>query len=690
MLIREVILENFMSYEYVRLPLKKGVNVVVGPNGSGKSSLLLGICVALGETYTERSKRLSDLIRWGKDFARISLFLDNSANQNGMRPAPQYDMDEIRLTRNLRKDGKYWFELNQRTVQKYEVTAILRRLGFDPENMLIIMHQNMPELFANISSQEKLKTLETAVGYQSFREDVVESKRKLSGILSEEESLNQLLDRARETLNHWREQYERLQEKRKLRTRNLFLQREMAWSRVAGLEGELARLEQEIDKADADLYQAEREMETYGSAVVEADEALRNYREKWLGLLEKRIKYERTVGVCEYAIASAKERLAQVGRMMKSSRARRQKFVIETENLRAKLKEGPTTLDDYFTIISEIEDTQTGAYDEWQSEMSSQRRGAEEQLESLTDRLTQAETEVLDTTNEMDLTQASIDETNDKYIESRIRLALLRDKRGRLRRRIEEFKAEIERLRRDLNDAEAEALIRGPRVDTGRSSEEILGEIRKTSGILLGLSDVSEEAEEMYGSYSRTFSDLQAKIELVRTRRREVMEEIEERTSRWLEVTRDLLDNVNVRYRSLISRLQARGEVRLINSRDIEEAGLEIYVGFRGAQQTKLDTYTHSGGERSTSIVAFLLSIQQNILSPFRAIDEFDLHMDPRNREIVSEFIVSTLEGSDDQYMVITPSQVFFNDEEVHIVMVHKTEGASTAQEVDKDEQQSS
>ena len=59
MFIREVILENFMSYEYARIPLKEGVNVVSGPNGSGKSSLLLGICVALGDTYTERSKKLS-------------------------------------------------------------------------------------------------------------------------------------------------------------------------------------------------------------------------------------------------------------------------------------------------------------------------------------------------------------------------------------------------------------------------------------------------------------------------------------------------------------------------------------------------------------------------------------------------------------------------------------------------------
>ena len=42
MLIQEVILENFMSYEYARVPFKQGVNVIGGPNGAGKSSLLLG------------------------------------------------------------------------------------------------------------------------------------------------------------------------------------------------------------------------------------------------------------------------------------------------------------------------------------------------------------------------------------------------------------------------------------------------------------------------------------------------------------------------------------------------------------------------------------------------------------------------------------------------------------------------
>jgi len=139
-----------------------------------------------------------------------------------------------------------------------------------------------------------------------------------------------------------------------------------------------------------------------------------------------------------------------------------------------------------------------------------------------------------------------------------------------------------------------------------------------------------------------------------------------------------MLDKVEGRYQSLLGMLQARGEVKLINQMDIEEAGLDLYVGFDGAHESRLDAYAHSGGERSTTVIAYLLALQQNILSPFRAIDEFDLHMDPKNREIVSDFIVSTLEGSDDQYLIITPSQVTFSERDVHLIMVHKTEGTST------------
>ena len=89
-----------MSYEYARIPLKPGLNIICGPNGSGKSSLLLAISVALGQAYTERSRKLSDLIRWGEDNARVTLVFDNTP-ERWKRPVPRFDVDYFRISRYL-------------------------------------------------------------------------------------------------------------------------------------------------------------------------------------------------------------------------------------------------------------------------------------------------------------------------------------------------------------------------------------------------------------------------------------------------------------------------------------------------------------------------------------------------------------------------------------------------------------
>jgi len=210
MLIQEVILENFMSYEYARVPFEPGVNVIGGPNGAGKSSLLLAISVALGQTYTERSRKLSDLIRWGSDRARVTLVLDNS-KRNGKRPIRKYNKDRVFLTRVLRVDGKYWFELENRAATKLDVERLLSKFGVDPNNMLIIMHQNMVEQFSVLSNVQKLHMVEAAAGLEPFRENVLQAKRKLTRILGQEESVTKLLQSAEQTLNYWREQYSKYQ-----------------------------------------------------------------------------------------------------------------------------------------------------------------------------------------------------------------------------------------------------------------------------------------------------------------------------------------------------------------------------------------------------------------------------------------------------------------------------------------------
>src|SRR3990170_6733200 len=288
MLIQEVILENFMSYEYARIPFHQGVNLVCGPNGAGKSSILLGISVALGQSYTERSRKLSDLIRWGKDQARVTLILDNTPSA-GHRPIPRVDKDQIFLTRIMRKDGKYWFELDNKAATKQEVERLLSKLDVDPNNMVILMHQAMTEQFIALPPQEKLRMVEAAVGFESYRRNVLDAQRKLSRVLSEEESVGKLLESAEQTLSYWREQYDRYQQKKQLIMKRRFLERELAWAQVTKRERTVNDLKNEIQKEREEVEKIEKEAKTVQNKLIGLQATLGQTREKWNRLFEERL-----------------------------------------------------------------------------------------------------------------------------------------------------------------------------------------------------------------------------------------------------------------------------------------------------------------------------------------------------------------------------------------------------------------
>ena len=212
LLLRELILENLMTYKYARIPISAGLNLVLGPNGAGKSSILLGLSVGLGQAHTERGRKLSDLIRWGEDIARITLVFDNRA-QNGSRPIPEVRTDELVITRYLREDGEYWHQMNFRQATKLEIYDVLNRFGIDPDNIFIIMHQYMVEEIAALTTQTMLQTIEKAVGLTHFRDRIREARERLAEVASEEKQLSSLLSEAQATLDTWHEEVEKLKKR---------------------------------------------------------------------------------------------------------------------------------------------------------------------------------------------------------------------------------------------------------------------------------------------------------------------------------------------------------------------------------------------------------------------------------------------------------------------------------------------
>jgi chromosome segregation protein len=637
-LISEVILENFMSYEYARVPLKPGVNVVCGPNGAGKSSLLLAISVALGQSYTERSRRLSELIRWGRDQARVTLVLDNS-KRGGKRPVPKFNKDQIFLTRVLRRDGKYWFELENQAASKQDVERLLAKLGVDPDNMLIIMHQNMVEQFTVLSPQEKLRMVEAAVGLEAYRENVLEAQRKLTRILSQEESISKLLESAGQTLNYWREQYERLQEKKQLMAKRRFLERELAWAEVNRRENMVEELKAKLERETSLLRQIEAEAKNAEEQLLNQQSKLEKFKNEWKISLEGIISLEREKAGNQATVSLCEQLMAEVALIENENAGKQPLKLLRTESLRALLENSRMKM---------------VKLDEELNRKRSETRILEEQIGKI----------------------------ESQIVETRVKLALLSYRMENVKANIEELEEALKDAKAQLDAAVKKAEETGPRIAVVKSFGEILDEIRVTDGHLAALASVSEDVERMYESYSQLYLELKEKALLAAENREKALEEVKVRMQAWRTVIQNLLDRVNLDYQKILANVQAVGEVKLINEHDIEAAGLEILVGFKGSKPVPLNAYTQSGGERTTATMSFLLALQQHVRSPFRAVDEFDVHMDPKNRELIAQMLISTVKSSEAQYVVITPSHVTFAQNEVHVIIVQNVEGKSIVKEV--------
>jgi chromosome segregation protein len=639
MLIQEVILENFMSYEYARVPFKQGVNVIGGPNGAGKSSLLLAISVGLGQSYTERSRKLSDLIRWGQDQARVTLILDNS-KQGNKRPVPKYQKDQLFLTRVLRRDGKYGFELENRAVGKQDVERLLGKFGVNPDNMLIIMHQNMVEQFTVLSNTEKLRMVEEAVGLEPFRENVLQAKTKLMRILTQEESVSKLLESAQQTLNYWREQYDKYQEKKQLQIKRRFLDRELTWAEVERRESIVKSLQSNLNKNQDALSKIEEQQQVITNQLNSQQKQQEALKKEARTAFDERLSLEHQIAQNQSAqslIQQLLEETQMLAQAIQSSKS--QLKLLRSENLKEMLK------------------------------------NSQQQIIKASEQVKENQAKMLNL-------EESVDKVTGEVLEKRVNLALIEFNRANAIFNLKDIEKSIKEAEENLKTTIFKAEQSGERIAVLKSSSEIQDEISLTNGHLSALANVSEDIERQYESYSKLYLELKEKAQLVAENREKTLEEVKTRMQSWRTVMQNLLDRVNLEYQKIMSQTSATGEVQLSSSQDIETAGLEILVGFKGGKPVALDAYTQSGGERTTATMSFLLALQQHVRSPFRAVDEYDIHMDPKNREMIAKILLSIIKDANTQYVVITPSQITFAQQDANVITVQNLEGKSVVREV--------
>jgi len=643
--IREIILENFMSYEYARVPLIKGLNIICGPNGSGKSSILLGISVALGQIYTERSRKLSGLIRRGKDLGRVTIVFNNKP-VNGKRPVPFSRSDSFMLSRYLRKDGSYWFETDYKEVSSAEVKEILASLNINPDNMLLIMHQGMVEEFAMVDAEDKLRMVEEVVGLTGYREKVLESQNRLQTLVSEESSIKQLMGMAEETLTHWKDVYARFLKKQELTTRRSVLTKERFWVQIA-------RLEKGIDITLNKLEVKKREISELSSKVNRSEERSKNLEMEFHTSYNKLKRSFSALTFLGSDKSSVEARRKTLSEMIKS-------FGMISSTIEKYLVNSRTEASDLKTLQRDL----TLLIDSWNKEIEiDARKGVEAsgEIEIIEKSLAQNEGGMFNLAKE--------------YAEERTNLALLSYQRKQLETEVAELERSLRELKAELATLELQKPSMEPRVTQNRQLYEIDSELSSVNAQIEAYADVPDEAKNIFETYSSKYDELKGRLELVLENKKAVLAELEERKKVWHEGINMVLESVNPVYQEILRGLNAFGYIRLVYEEEFERTGLELLIGFRGTTPAILDAYTLSGGERSTATISFLLALQRLSASPVVAVDEFDVHMDPVNRERIFRSIFQRAQDDEKQYVIITPSQVKIVGDDINYVITQMIEG---------------
>jgi chromosome segregation ATPase len=653
--IKEIILENFMSYEYARIPLNQGLNLIVGPNGAGKSSILLAISVAFGQAYTERSRKLSDLIRRGKEIARVSLIFDNRARDGGRRPIPYSKADTFMLSRYLRKDGSYWYEADYKEIDKSEVVRLLREFGINPDNLLIIMHQGMIEELGAISQEQRLVMVEEAVGFREYRERILAAEADLNNMVSEEGSLVQLIDNANQTIEYWKQIYDRYLEKKRLEEHRALLERELLWAQEGKLSRSLASIRERLEGKLESLNDLKDQQRKAGG---EAD-AHRT------SLGERQVEARKLYGAL---IRAERERAGH-----EASR----------ESMKALGDELATLSNDIEELVAE----QGGVLGPQRSkrlrefvEFTSRRSGSDS--EEAGRKKGELDREVASLQAEVGSVEDAIRKVTDDYIAQRVRFEVLEYRIKVTESEIKELERSEREVRGELEAMKANLERAGERMLTQRAPYEVSEEMKLVSAQLQKLQDLPDDAEKIYRDYTGNLEGLKGKLQELQDNKKLMLKELEERKKAWKNAIQNLIDEVAPIYQQVLVTVGATGAIRLDEGGSVAEAGLQLLVGFKGAEPAILDPYTQSGGERSVALVAFMLSLQSRIISPLRAMDEFDIHMDPRNREAIFKMILAQgKRNPNSQHIVITPSIITVADRTAHVVTVQSVHGSSQVKE---------
>jgi len=687
------------------------ITAIVGPNGSGKSNVAEAFRWALGEQSLKslRGKRGEDLIFSGPvatsklSRASVSVIFDNADRHFDL------DFDEVKITREVFRDGVNEYSINGTAVRLRDILELLAKISLGASGHHIISQGEADRVLTS-NPIERRTMIEEALGLKLYQWKLDESEKKLAKTEDNKKQVESLRREIAPHLKFLKKQVEKIERADELR-RELkglyrdYLKREKVfidfWQKKLGeeksvLNEELRGLDERISLLSASLH-TDSAASAEQKKIAEAEQSLRALR-------QSRDEVSRSLGRLEGLIEVKTARLSagpeeEIDRPISLSSVR-----ALAEEIKTALGEAEQASD--FSIVKNIVSRVRSRLDNFFATYEPHKEDADltGELEKLRSDLAQLEKGIIDKNKEEQEILATIttlkqairqeeDTTRGaerELFELKTRRGELSSKRGELLAREETIKREEEDFQREIQ----EGLVLVDR------------EILMFENETISIDDVLGEDCRAQEERRRQIEKVKIRLEDMGAERGDVLEEFKEVTERDTHLEHELSDleaselalkqvmqelrikidvefkegivKINSAFQQFFAEMFGGGtaklevvapvvrknrEAKLLSDDEmmaemdnpdqpanVGKEGIDINVTLPKKRIKGLAML--SGGERALTSIALLFAMSQVNPPPFLVLDETDAALDEANSRKYGQMIVNLSQSS--QLIVIT------------------------------------
>src|SRR3989339_389620 len=194
------------------------ITAIVGPNGSGKSNVAEAFRWALGEQSLKslRGKRGEDLIFSGPvatsklSRASVSVIFDNADRHFDL------DFDEVKITREVFRDGVNEYSINGTAVRLRDILELLAKISLGASGHHIISQGEADRVLTS-NPIERRTMIEEALGLKLYQWKLDESEKKLAKTEDNKKQVESLRREIAPHLKFLRKQVEKIERADELR-----------------------------------------------------------------------------------------------------------------------------------------------------------------------------------------------------------------------------------------------------------------------------------------------------------------------------------------------------------------------------------------------------------------------------------------------------------------------------------------